>query len=224
MTLDELALKNTTDKRSVEHNYTQFYETYFEPLRNEELKILEIGIYRPQPNTDRIVGASLKTWYDYFPNSKIYGVDLTDFTDVDNDRITTMICNQSYRENKEDYPGLSSIIEKYGSDFDIIIDDGGHTMEQQMVTLGYMFKHLKLGGIFVIEDLHTSYFAPSSYNPTNTSNTALNVLKKYQTDSVIYSEFMTKDEMDYLNSNINRCDIHKGTISEISFLIKNEKP
>ncbi len=214
MTLSEIAEKNTTDKRILEHNYVQFYEKNFETIRNENLKILEIGIYRPEPNSGRLVGASLKTWYDYFPKANIYGVDLTDFTDVENDRIKTTICDQSNRED------LENVIKKFGGDFDIIIDDGGHTMEQQLVTLGYMFKYLKNGGIFVIEDLHTSYFAPYAYNKTNTKNTALNVLQEFQKNNKIYSEFMKEEEMMYLNNNIKKCEINKANISEISFIFK----
>lgn len=220
MKLEEIAEKNTTDKRPNEHNYTQFYEKYFESIRDKNLKILEIGIYRPNINSGRLVGASLKTWYEYFPNAQIYGVDLTDFTDVENDRIKTIICNQGNRENNEEFPGLEKIIDNFGGEFDIIIDDGGHTMEQQLVTLGYMFKYLKSNGIFVIEDLHTSYFAPNVYNKTNTKNTTLNVLLEYQKINKIYSEFMTEEEIIYLNNNIKTCDIYKANISEISFIIK----
>lgn len=214
MKLDEIAEKYVTDKRSREHNYTQFYEKYFESLRDKELKILEIGIYRPPVNSGREVGASLKTWYEYFPKAKIYGVDLTDFTDVENDRIKTLICDQSKREE------LNNIVDQIGGDFDIIIDDGGHTMEQQLVTLGYMFKFLKPSGIFVIEDLHTSYLSPFAYNKTGTANTALNVLYSFQKEGKIYSEFMLEEEIQHLNNEIKKCDVHKGNTSEISFIIK----
>jgi len=220
MKLGEIAEKNTTDKRPSQHNYTQFYEKYFEPIRFDNLKILEIGIYRPPLDSGKLVGASLKTWYDYFPNAEIYGVDLYDFKDVENDRIKTLICNQSYREDGQDYPGLKSLIDKIGGDFDIIIDDGGHTMEQQLITLGFMFKHLKPSGIFVVEDLHTSYFAPYAYNKTNTKNTTLKVLQELQKNGKIYSEFMLDEEINYINQSIKNCDIHKGDHSEISFLLK----
>jgi len=217
MSLEELAQKYVTDKRGLEHNYVPFYEKYFESLRNKKLKILEIGIYRPNPNNNdgRQVGASLKTWYEYFPNAEIYGVDLTDFSDIENDRIKTLIGNQGHRGPG----GLENIITSFGSDFDIIIDDGGHTMQQQLVTLGYMFKHLKPGGIFVIEDLHTSKFAPHAYNPTN-AKTALKVLEDYVVDKKIVSEFITNEESDYLNKNILSCEINMAKISEICFIIK----
>lgn len=42
--------------------------------------------------------------------------------------------------------------------FDIIIDDGGHTMDQQMTSLEFLWKAVKPGGLYVIEDLQTSYW------------------------------------------------------------------
>lgn len=236
MTLDKISEKYVTDKRVLEHNYIPFYEKYFEPLRDRELKVLEIGIFRPKHSDGsevrgddvgvdgRTVGASLRTWSEYFYNSKIYGADLGDFTDIETDRIKTIVCNQSFRvdgyEFNKHWSGLSSIIDKFGSDYDIIIDDGGHAMNHQLISLGYLFKHLKSGGIFVIEDLHTSNFAPQVYNKTGTKNTTLNVLKNYQQTKKIDSEFITPEETEYLNKNIKSCEIDMAKNSEISFIIK----
>lgn len=222
MNLEEIAEKYKTDKRFLEHNYIPYYEKYFSNIRENKLKILEIGIYRPNPNSGREVAASLKTWYDYFPNAEIYGVDLTDFSDVENDRIKTIICNQGIRENSNEYPGLETIIENFGNEFDIIIDDGGHTMQQQQVTLGYMFKYLKPGGIFVIEDLHTSVMGLNAYNPTNSKITTLSLLNDLVTTKKVTSDFMTEEEMVYLNNHIKTCEIFKANISEISFIVKND--
>lgn len=219
MTLNDIAEKHVTDKRGLEHNYVEYYEKYFENLRDKEIKMLEIGIYRPPAGQGRPVAASLKTWYEYFPKAKIYGVDLDDFTDIDNDRVTTTICDQSLRTDGSNHPGLGSVVDKCGGEYDIIIDDGGHTMEQQMVTMGYMFKYLKSGGIFVVEDLHTSYIHPN-YNPTGTVNTALKVVQDCEKGEKINSEFMTESELSYLNDNIKECHVHKGNHSEIAFIIK----
>lgn len=52
---------------------------------------------------------------------------------------------------------LEAFIEKYGSDFDIIIDDGGHTMSQQITSLQHLFKAVKPGGMYFCEDLETSF-------------------------------------------------------------------
>ena len=49
------------------------------------------------------------------------------------------------------------LIEKYGGDFDIIIDDCGHLSDQQQFSMAYLFPFLKPGGIYIIEDLNAPY-------------------------------------------------------------------
>ena len=51
----------------IEHGYIRNYESHFEKIRDEKLKILEIGIAD---------GKSLLTWSDYFENSQIIGIDI----------------------------------------------------------------------------------------------------------------------------------------------------
>jgi demethylmacrocin O-methyltransferase len=71
--LDKLAGIYRTDKFGC-HYYTRHYEAYFKPLRYKKLNILEIGIGGDQnPNGG---GASLRMWREYFPNSRIYGIDI----------------------------------------------------------------------------------------------------------------------------------------------------
>ena len=53
---------------------------------------------------------------------------------------------------------LEEFITKAGGDFDIIVDDGGHTMDQQIVSLEHLWKAVKPGGYYFIEDLQTSYW------------------------------------------------------------------
>ena len=217
--LDQLMISHGTDKNSQHHNYVPFYKKYFESLRTKSLKLLEIGIFRPIPNRsikDAVAGASLKTWENYFPTSLIIGADINNFKDIETDRIKTIQANQEKRQGPN---SLNSIIDEYGSEFDIIIDDGGHTMEQQQVTLGHMFQFLKSKGIFVIEDLHTSYLYPS-YNPTRTSYNTLKMLEEFKLTNKINSDFITSQEKDYLEANIESINIYKGKSSEIAFIIK----
>ena len=54
---------------------------------------------------------------------------------------------------------LEEFIKKYGTDFDIIIDDGGHTMEQQKTSLKHLWKAVKPGGMYFCEDLQTSFMS-----------------------------------------------------------------
>lgn len=144
-TLDDLALKYGTDKNSLFHGYTKIYEKYFSPLKDKPLKFLEIGFCS---------GCSARMWEDYFSNAQLFYIDINPGAHQflrDFKRTHLHIANQ------EDPKALAEFIKKVGGNFDIIIDDGGHTMNQQITSFKVLFPHVKSGGIYIIEDLHTSY-------------------------------------------------------------------
>ena len=142
MNIDELCLKYGTDKSSELHNYSSKYEKYFFPLKDKALRILEIGIQR---------GFSLRTWEEYFINSHIYGIDITNCSAMDTQRIKTFRCDQS------NVVGLTNINNDYGP-FDIIIDDGSHISSHMVTSFNHLFPLLSNGGLYVIEDLHCCYW------------------------------------------------------------------
>lgn len=142
--LDSLALLHGTDKSSAYHNYVRHYERFLRPLRGKARRVLEIGVKG---------GASLKMWADYFPQAVIYGVDNDpESFRSDQGRIKTFLGDQA------DPEFLKQVLSETGSPFDVIIDDGGHTMQQQKVSLVNLFPHVKPGGLYIIEDTHTSYY------------------------------------------------------------------
>jgi hypothetical protein len=146
--LDDLGLKHGTDKSSYHHNYLKFYERYLEPLRDREIKFLEIGIFN---------GASLSVWEEYFPKATIVGMDINTATlRFARGRVLVELADQS---NVEDLVQLGM---KHGP-FDVIIDDGSHMWEHQLTSLKTLFPFVKEGGIYVVEDLQTNYgaFEPS---------------------------------------------------------------
>lgn len=138
-------------KALVFHAYTKHYEKYFESMRNKPVKFLEIGFYR---------GSSAHMWEDYFVNGNLFFIDVNpevlahaqEFKRVHIDLV-----------NQDDAIALNNFILNVGSSFDIIIDDGGHTMSQQITSFITLFPYLKSGGVYVIEDLHTSYPYVSNY-------------------------------------------------------------
>lgn len=141
MSLDKLALEHGTDKSSINHNYAVKYESYFNHIKNDDLKILEIGV---------LLGNSLKMWEEFFPNAEIYAIDLDPQCEkYETKRTTVLIGDQS------DLNFLESVCKEVT--FDIIIDDGSHIPKHQIASFEYLFKKLKPGGIYVIEDIHTSY-------------------------------------------------------------------
>lgn len=140
MTLDELAIKYGTDKSSKCHNYTVVYEQMFGSIRDEPLKILEIGVG---------TGASLRMWEEYFPNAEVHGIDTTleNLTEpaINNNRLTFHIGDQADKD----------FLDRIGMDFDIIIDDGSHRVEDQIFTFKHLWPNTKL--LYIIEDVYTSY-------------------------------------------------------------------
>lgn len=150
--LDKLGVYFGTDKSSIGHFYTRSYEKVFAPLRNKRLNFLEIGIAG---------GASVKLWNAYFshPETKLFFIDINDeslsLCRSLSQHFKRISCYKVDQENRE---ALLQFIGQIGGNFDLIIDDGGHTMKQQITSFEVLFPHVKSAGIHIIEDLHTSYW------------------------------------------------------------------
>lgn len=125
-------------------HYFPIYSRHFAPFRGKPVRILEIGIYR---------GGSLDMWQWYFgPQVTLVGVDIDEDAKAASDpKHVVEIGDQT------DPEFLRRVAEQHGP-FDIIIDDGGHEMQQQIVTADTLFPLLADGGVFLVEDCHTSYW------------------------------------------------------------------
>jgi hypothetical protein len=188
-------LKTTTkyDTDKYNHGYIPLYNKIFNNIV-ECKNVLEIGIH---------MGGSLMFLKDFFPRATIYGVDIHDKKEFEKDRIKTFIGNQ---ENRND---LHDIIEKTNCEFDLIIDDGGHTMKQQQISFGVLFKKLKSGGVYVIEDLHTSDRQPWMNDEDQIST--LNMLRNLKNSNEITSNHMNEDEKIYIQNNTQSIEIWSRT-------------
>ncbi len=195
------SLATETDKGPSGHNYTEVYEYFFLPLKYAPIRILEIGIEE---------GGSLRLWEKYFPNAAIFGIDIVNKEYMNSKRLKTFVGDQASRQ------ALSSFIEKSGGDFDIIIDDGGHTMEQQQISLGFLFKYLKPGGLYVLEDLHTSLpeFFPGYGVDAFNRNSSLFMIYYYINNKKMSSEYLTPEENLYLSRNIEYTNVHQRAHGE----------
>ncbi len=125
-------------------HYFEIYDRHFSHLRGKELNILEIGAAH---------GGSLEMWRDYFGDKcTIYSIDINpECKQFENDYTKVFIGSQ---DNVLFLREIGMILPK----IDILIDDGGHTMKQQINTLNELFWKVRIdGGIYVCEDTHTSY-------------------------------------------------------------------
>ena len=168
MDLIQIGKKYPTSKNI--SGFLQIYEKYFTALRNEKINILEIGIDK---------GDSLRLWREYFSNAKICGIDLFN-KDIIIDNVDILIGDQS------DYSFLKTVVNKYHN-FDIIIDDGSHLSKDIISSFKFLFPFLNNNGLYVVEDLQTSYqprFGGSRFNLTK-KKTSMNFLKSLA-DSINY--------------------------------------
>ena len=201
--LTELANKYISDKGSDQghsHNFTEFYSKYFESIRFDVRNVLEIGVCD---------GASLKMWKDYFPNATIVGADILDKSEYCEDRIHTIILDQSNLRH------LDTAVEAFKNndlEFDIIIDDGSHHMWDQQITLLKFLDVLKKDGLYVIEDLHTSlavngtplYGRPVEIMPGGINTTLFMLEKKFE-----YSRYLTNSELKTLQKSLEILEINE---------------
>ncbi len=161
MNLDTLAEKYGLDKSISTgcHNYIPAYKKLFENIRLTINNLLEIGIGSLENgqmgglggpvsvNHGYKTGNSLKCWEEYFPNSKIYGIDIFEHLELNENRVQTFVANQNVEKD------LQSVIDEIDAPLDIIIDDGSHEGAHQVFSFMFLHKFLSENGIYVIEDV-----------------------------------------------------------------------
>ena len=125
------------------HHYFDIYHRHFAPFRGRSPVVVEIGVFR---------GGSLQMWRDYFgPGARIVGIDIDPrCRQFEAEGVSVLIGDQADRgflaELRQRYPRI-----------DIVIDDGGHTMPQQITSFEELYPHVQPHGIYLCEDIHTSY-------------------------------------------------------------------
>jgi SAM-dependent methyltransferase len=130
-------------------HYFDIYHRHFSRFVGREVHVLEVGIYS---------GGSLLMWKEYFgENAKIYGVDINESCRAyEDDRTKVFIGDQADRSFWAEVKKTAPLI-------DIVIDDGGHLPEQQLVTLEEMLPHIRPGGVYLSEDIWQKFNAFAAY-------------------------------------------------------------
>jgi len=151
MDLQTIGFKHKTDKSGSNCGTHTFngktlldnYSRFFEPLRNESINLLEIGI---------LDGGSLKTWEEYFPNAKISALDI-DPSKIEYKTNRTNI----YIGSQDDPELIQSLKNDNPEKFDVILDDASHINRLTIASFELLFSHLKPGGLYIIEDTCCAY-------------------------------------------------------------------
>lgn len=191
--LTKIANKYGTDRGTEcgeRHGYTEIYDQYFKPYKGKTPVILELGSYQ---------GAGIKTYNEYFKGDcLIYAFD----------------CNMSYLQGRgvEEmsnvvlYKGDVSVrygvqqfvefLKEQGVKFDIIIDDCSHQAPHQSYTLYELMPFMNVGGIYIIEDLHTHVWEDPKYSLLY----SLMFNQRYQ--------YLTESESDEIKESIDGVEIY----------------
>lgn len=165
--LDAILHLHGSDKSTVHqnpHRYARFYEKYFAPLRESPIVLLEIGVAN---------GNSIRAWLEYFPNARIYGLDIAPGAPLTHERYVHVTGDQGNPEFWREFV--------YGDPWDVVIDDGGHRSADIITSFNALWPRVKPGGLYAIEDLYCAY------------------LPEYQTPGKPDTMSFIRELMDYMN-------------------------
>jgi len=141
-TLNEIYLNYKSPEghgdKGTAHTYIDEYEKLLDQYR-ENSTVLEIGICQ---------GESLKMWNEYFINSEVYGIDITDYY------IKDLINENKYNIIIGDASSNDILNQLNDLTFDVIIDDGSHLINDQINSFNILKNRMNSKGIYIIEDVN----------------------------------------------------------------------
>jgi len=125
-------------------HYFEIYDRHFSRFRGKPINVVEVGVYQ---------GGSLQMWKSYFgEHARIVGIDLNPLCEqFEEERITVLTGDQAD-------PQFLRTVAQSVSPIHILIDDGGHTMRQQHTTFEVLYPAIAEDGVYLCEDLHTSFW------------------------------------------------------------------
>lgn len=204
--LDDIFIKYGTDKSSLSHNYTPFYEKH---LPKQIGNFLEVGAWK---------GAGIKSFKDWYGGiGKFFAMDRF----LDGHGLITVAELQalgvnSYVGSHDDMWFLESIKEK----FSCIIDDGSHHWDSQINMFRRMFpNNIEPGGWYIIEDVFDELYWGRGVIKKPEENIEW-VLKRHLKDGYVHGELIDEKEGKLLSNQIDEIHFYKNII----FVKKNDKP
>jgi len=192
-------------KKIPAHGYSQFYEKFFSEKKDKNCNILELGSF---------YGNACASLFFYFKYSQIYSGDIyPDLFRYKSKRINNFFIDTSSEDSIK-----KTLLNKKIS-FDIIIEDAGHFLKDQIISLFLLFRKLNSGGLFIIEELDfpdTRKDMNINNEKPSLRNILLSIIEKKEFDS----KYVLKDDKRYLLENYAFIKIFKGNVNEIAFIKK----
>lgn len=180
------------------HGYAPIYENYLNKWRNDPIRMLEIGVCMEFTHG----GHSIKMWADYFTQAYIYTFDIVDMSNHEaiknSHRVKFFQGDQSKRDD------LQKMYESFGNEpFSFILEDGSHEHKHQVISLGALFKYVVPGGYYILEDMSVKDRPVCCIRNDETYK----MINEFKNTGKIVSEYLTEEEIRYLESNIKSIDL-----------------
>lgn len=159
--LCEIMERNKSDKGKKDlencwHNYTTLYHQLFTNMRDDNIRMFELGLGTNNTNISSNMGtdgrpcASLYGWHEYFNNVTLFGADIDKDILIENEKFKTFYCDQTNPIDINNLWNNKELLEN----FDIIIDDGLHSYDANVIFFENSIHKLKNNGLYIIEDIN----------------------------------------------------------------------
>ena len=193
------------DKKIIAHGYAKIYEKYLKELKEKNLNIIELGSF---------YGNASAAFYFYFKNSLIYSADINpDMYLYRSKRLYNFFTDTSSRYSIE-----KNILKK-DIQFDLIIEDASHMLKDQIISLFILFKNLKSGGFFIIEEIDF----PEKRQDMRVGQEfpdLKTILNKIINKEDFKSRYINENEKNYFLENFDTIKFYTGNINEIAIIKK----
>ena len=195
-----------TEKNLIQgHYYHSFYERYFLKKKGENLNVLELGSFK---------GNAAAALFFYFRNARIFSGDI--FPDLF--RYKSKRIKNFYIDTSSQIQITQKLLEN-DINYDFVIEDAGHYLKDQIISLFMLFPKLKSKGGFIIEELDF----PDVRNDMNIQNerpTLKEILNLIQNNIDFTSKYITTRQKKYYIKKFKEISIFKGKFNEIAFIVK----
>ena len=174
--LESIAIEEQTDKSELGHNYCNKYEFFLRKFKECPITLVELGVFK---------GASVRMWRSFFSKAKVIGIDIDEkCKEYGGNGIDIYIKDLSKDDSVNFVRGLQPTI---------VIDDASHIWSHQLNALFKIYPSLPNGGVYIVEDVCTSFFPlASQYGDTEVS--AYRILEVISRGVVSNSVFDTEAE------------------------------
>ena len=193
------------DKKIIAHGYARIYEKYLKEHKDKNLNIIELGSF---------YGNASAAFYFYFKNSQIYSADINpDMYIYRSKRLKNFFTDTSSRSSIE-INILSRNIE-----FDLIIEDASHMLKDQIISLFILFKNLKSGGLFIVEEIDF----PEKREDMRIGQEfpdLKTILNKIINKENFNSKYINEKEKNYFLENFDTIKFYTGNVNEIAIIKK----